>query len=92
MYLTVPRCQSIESAGWLTPQWWSSGGYVFRYKGRTFWRLCLEHRERPNIGYNAVVTQVGDAFKGLIWKDSSTMGVNDETLALKVTRALKIKI
>jgi len=92
MYLTVPRCQLIGSAGWLTSQWWSSGGYEFRYKGRTFWRLCLEHRERQNIGYNACITQVGDAFKGLIWKDSSTMGVNDETLALKVTRALKIKI
>jgi len=84
--LVVPRhrIRSIGSAGWLTAQWWSSGGYVFRYRGRTFWRLCLEHRKRPNVGYNAVVTQVGGVFKGLVWKDSSTIGWSDEALAQKV--------
>ena len=84
--LVVPRrrIRSIESAGWLTKHWWSNGGYAFRYKGRTFWRLCLEHRERPNVGYNAVVTQVGNTFRGLVWKDSSTVRWSDKALAQKV--------
>ena len=89
--LPSTKSKVIRGAGQLNKNWWSNGGYDFQYKRRKFWRLCLEREGKPNVGYNAVITKVGDTFKGLIWLDSATSGYTEKELAEKVINYYKIK-
>jgi len=91
--LVLPSSKSkvIRGAGQLNKIWWSNGGYDFQYKRKKFWRLCLEREGKPNVGYNAVITKVGNTFKGLVWLDNATLGYSDNELAEKVMSYYKIK-
>ena len=91
--LILPSSKSkvIRGAGQLNRKWWSNGGYDFIYKQRRFWRLCLQHEEKVNVGYNTVITKVGNSFKGLIWLDNTTSKYSAKELAEKVIKHFKLK-
>ena len=85
------KSKEVNGCGWITPMWWSNGSYSFQYEGKRFWRLCLERKGKPNVGYNATLTQVGKRFKGLIWLDAASQGYDERELAEKVKKHFKVR-
>ena len=88
--ITIPMSKSdtVSSAGWISDKYWSNGSYDFTYNRRRFWRLCLERDDKPNVGYNAVVTKKGRRFVGIVWTDTATVGHDVHKLADAVKRRL----
>ncbi len=84
--ITIPASKAnvLTGAGWFTDQWWSNGGYEFTYKRRKFWRACLERDDKPNVGYNAIMTKKDRKFVGIVWTDAATIGHSERELAKAV--------
>ena len=91
LILPSRKSKEVNGCGWLTKTLWSSGGYNFQYKRRKFWRVCLERKNKRNVGYNAILTKVGRAFKGLIWLDVASENYDKKELAEKVKKHFKIR-
>ena len=79
--ISAKYANAVRGAGWVSVKWWSNGFYDFTYRGTRYYRLCLSHTSRPNIGYNAVVKKIGKGYGGLVWDDTATLGASNQIMA-----------